>query len=340
MLKNMSTIPQVYYTPVMEPFEVLPGCCFDPALLGGGVTLVAPLQEFGSIETYLENHPAARLMFVRSGGLGDVICLTPVLDTLLKRYPGVSITVATENEEVFRYWEPIKAVSTRRAAGVSCDVGFLLNDVLELDYQQLSVHAGKPRLQIYTDVLGMKKIIDPIFRFPFSQEDNVFADMMVPRNGGTDRVIGIQVAGASPTRSLPIETVRLVVNGLVSEGHQVVILHNARVDFEGERIINLSGQTTLHQLVAVIHKLDLMVTMDSGCMWVAHTTQTPLVAILGPTRPQEKTCYHRNCVSLETNKWIDCEACFESLEACNRGIDCLRKADPKRILDCVLEAMA
>jgi len=337
MLMNMTTIPQVYYSRVVEPIQVPPRCCIDQTLLEWGSACGDSLREFGSIETYLKAHPAARLVFVRSGGLGDVICLTPVLDTLLGRYPDISITVVTGNEAVFRYWDAVKAVPAVRE---EYDCGFLLDDVLELDYRRSSPYARKPRVEIYTDVLGMKRIIDPVFRLPFSQEDSLFASMVIRRKRDSDRVVGIQVAGASPTRALPMETVRALVEGVVSEGHQVVILHSASVDLDGERVVNLSGRTTLHQLAAVIHRLDLVVTMDSGCMWVAHTTQTPLVAILGPTRPQEKTCYHPNCVSLETNRWIGCESCFESLEACSGGIDCLRKADPRRIVDSVLEAIA
>lgn len=337
---NVSNVEQLYYSLMMEPLSVPPKCCIDPELLEGGKGGLPFLQEFGSMEAYLEDHPKARIMFVRSGGLGDVLCLTPILDILLKRYPEVSLTVATETPEVFRYWEEIKAVRTRQIPGVQFDVGFMLDNVLELDYQFKSRYIGRPRLQIYMETLGMEKIVEPVFRFPFSQEDNMFARTVIKRYREDDRVIGVQVAGASPARALPLGSIKTIIDGIARAGHQVAVLHNSPVEINGRHIINLSGKTTLHQLAAVIHMLDLVVTMDSGCMWVAHTTQTPLIAILGPTRARDKTCYHSNCINVETNGWVNCKPCFESLQSCNGGIDCLRKADPNRILGYVLEAIS
>jgi len=339
LTRNVSGSPQVYYTSLMEPVEIPPKCCIETALLQEGMAGSPHLQECESLESFLNKHPTARVLFVRGGGLGDVLCLTPVLVVLRERYPSARFAVGTSCASIFRDWPEIETVDPRRVHGGYYDIGFMLDGILELDYVPGSYYRGKPRLQIYLDVLGMKKIRDPVFRLTVAPEDRMFArDKLGCTTGNGRKTIGVQVAGNSPMRQLPWDTVKNVIEGIAREGHTGVVLHNEKVPLEGKGIINLSGETTLHQLAAVIHALDLVVTMDSGAMWVAHTTQTPLVAVLGPTRPEDKTCYHLNCRNLETNRWIGCDSCFESTEACGGSVACLRDADAGRILAEVLEA--
>ena len=51
------------------------------------------------------------------------------------------------------------------------------------------------------------------------------------------------------------------------------------------RLIDLTGQTTLRELAALIRSARLFVSGDTGPLHVAAALQTPLVAVYGPTRP-------------------------------------------------------
>jgi len=59
------------------------------------------------------------------------------------------------------------------------------------------------------------------------------------------------------------------------------------------RPIDLTGQTTLKELVAVIAEAHVMVTNDSGPMHIAAAVGTPVVAIFGPTSPRRTGPYGR-----------------------------------------------
>jgi len=80
-----------------------------------------------------------------------------------------------------------------------------------------------------------------------------------------------------------------------------------------ETVIDLTGRTTLKELVAVIAEARVMVTNDSGPMHVAAAVGTPVVAIFGPTNPRRtgphgtghrvlagrapcSPCYRRQCL--------------------------------------------
>ncbi len=53
----------------------------------------------------------------------------------------------------------------------------------------------------------------------------------------------------------------------------------------GKGCIDLSGQTTLRQAMALIGRCNLFITNDSGLMHVAAALNTPQVAVIGPTDP-------------------------------------------------------
>ncbi len=52
-------------------------------------------------------------------------------------------------------------------------------------------------------------------------------------------------------------------------------------------VYDLAGNTTLRELFALVEQCPLMVTNDSGAMHVTTALQTPLIAIFGPTDPQD-----------------------------------------------------
>jgi len=54
----------------------------------------------------------------------------------------------------------------------------------------------------------------------------------------------------------------------------------------GGNILNLAGQTTLHELAAALKICELVVTNDTGPMHLASAVGTPVVAIFGSTSPE------------------------------------------------------
>jgi len=57
----------------------------------------------------------------------------------------------------------------------------------------------------------------------------------------------------------------------------------AQVAGQGVQVLNLKGRTTLRELAAVIHHLDLLITNDSSPLHLAAALQTPVVGLFGPT---------------------------------------------------------
>jgi heptosyltransferase-1 len=52
---------------------------------------------------------------------------------------------------------------------------------------------------------------------------------------------------------------------------------------KGVQVLNLRGRTTLRELAAVIHHLDLLITNDSAPLHLAVALKTPVIGLFGPT---------------------------------------------------------
>ena len=73
---------------------------------------------------------------------------------------------------------------------------------------------------------------------------------------------------------------------------------------------NLSGKTSISELVNQISNLDLFITGDSGPMHIAASFQVPTVALFGPTRDDE-TSQWMNPKSIIVKKNLDCQPCMK-----------------------------
>jgi lipopolysaccharide heptosyltransferase I len=86
--------------------------------------------------------------------------------------------------------------------------------------------------------------------------------------------------------------------------------------------INLAGQTTLNQLVALIRRADVVVSNDSGPMHIAAALNKPLVAPFGPTNPFRTGPYRRldSVIKLD----IVCSPCYSrtcSHQSCLQNLE-------------------
>ncbi len=63
---------------------------------------------------------------------------------------------------------------------------------------------------------------------------------------------------------------------------------------ETEKSINLCGKTSLREAMALIERMDLFLSNDSGLMHLANALDVPVVAIFGPTIPTFTYPYNKN----------------------------------------------
>jgi ADP-heptose:LPS heptosyltransferase len=77
---------------------------------------------------------------------------------------------------------------------------------------------------------------------------------------------------------------KVVFIGSPSESEYVAKVLNS---FSSPNLINLSGKTSVDQLIQMIYKAELLITNDTGPMHIAFACNTPTIALFGPCSPDQ-----------------------------------------------------
>lgn len=88
------------------------------------------------------------------------------------------------------------------------------------------------------------------------------------------------------------------------------------------RVINLSGMTTLRELITLIGTCKAFLTNDSGPMHIAAALKTPLVALFGSTNDVATGPYQHGIV---IHKHVECSPCY--LRTCPIDFKCMKQIE-------------
>lgn len=96
---------------------------------------------------------------------------------------------------------------------------------------------------------------------------------------------------------------------------------------------NLTGMTSISELVNHISSLDLFITGDSGPMHIAGSFNVPTVAIFGPTNINETNQWmNKKCINLK--KDLNCQPCMKRV--CPLGHhNCMKQIKAEDVLNAV-----
>ena len=93
--------------------------------------------------------------------------------------------------------------------------------------------------------------------------------------------------------------------------------------------VNLSGRTTLRELLALISRCSFIVTNDSGPMHIAAALGVPLVAIFGPTDWRKTSPWTENAKVVRVD--VDCTPC--RLRECDSVHECMLGGTAEMVVD-------
>lgn len=102
--------------------------------------------------------------------------------------------------------------------------------------------------------------------------------------------------------------------------------------------LDLTGQTSLRQLVALIERADLVICQDSATAHIAAALDRPLVCITGPTNPLRTGPYRR----LPDVVWLEpeCAPCYlRRLSQCPHDHRCMRDLTVEQVVAAARQAL-
>ncbi len=200
------------------------------------------------------------------------------------------------------------------------------------------VHAVDRYLWL-TPILGLNEgPADFHVPIPASSESRIEA--LLSRYGVRSQSFAVLVPGTIwPTKHWHIEGFAAVARYLRGTGRAVVLAGSA-----GERercqavaqlapgALDLSGQTTLSELAALIRRAEVCVTNDSGSMHLTVALNRPVVSVFGPTDELWIGPYRRPEAVVRAPK--ECAPCyFRQLSACPHNHACMRDVTPGMVIE-------
>lgn len=125
---------------------------------------------------------------------------------------------------------------------------------------------------------------------------------------------------------------------MIEKGYQVLLVGSAKDKPVAENIVRLSnaepivdltGETSLDEVIALLQMADFVVSNDSGLMHIAAAVNTPLVALYGSSDPSFTPPLSANHAVLTLN--LSCSPCFK--RECPLGtLACLEDITSERVV--------
>jgi heptosyltransferase-1 len=98
-----------------------------------------------------------------------------------------------------------------------------------------------------------------------------------------------------------------------------------------DSVLDLTGRTSLWEMIEVIRGAQLMVTNDTGPMHIGAALKTPLVPLFGPTNPARTGPYGQISRALQLN--ISCVPCMKAECHNPNQFECLRRLEPSLVME-------
>lgn len=295
------------------------------------------------------------------GGIGDCLMLTPVFRGLREKYPRAKIMHVTGQVylggalmDIFTHvprgfideihpMEPYDC-TTQRTREVwakyykDCphledelwwswaDQTFDLNTpCVDYEWDAMRSPEGiqKPRTQIWCEFAGVTpSSYKPMYEI--RDEERRWADQFFfDRNLNPDRLIGVGAAACDSRRAVGIGKLHDMCKQIDSAGFTPVIIDPT---FHFDDFPAFNG-LRISQQMALIERLRVVISVDSGLLHMAGTLGTPVVGIFGPTDPKMRMGQYTGS-AVDSSKLMPCAPCWYAYP-------CTDSKDPRKPFECL-----
>ena len=215
--------------------------------------------------------------------------------------------------------------------------GLIVDWILERD--MTSADLGRlHRVHIYFKALGINDLPSKV---DWSADLSKFPE---PPIHSSKKYVVMAGQGANYRKQLDVPTIELIIDRLNKAGIEVFYNGDPDEMNVNHELTHLIGRRlNVPELFGLIARAACLVTVDTGTLWIGHFTNTPTVAILGPSHPDQRLSLHplypEGARAIMTNDWINCPSCTENGKKCNRTMRCLH-SNSERLAETVVAEVA
>lgn len=261
-----------------------------------------------------------RLLFIRFSAIGDIVLASPALRCAKQQIPGVEIhfltkksmkAVSEANPYVDRFHYFDKDLSATIQELKACKFDYIIDLHKNLRTLRIRLALGVPYLSY--NKLSVEKFLLTKFQVNRMADRHIsmrsvdtLAPLGVSYDGkGLDYFVPSEVIqpvffpegyaalviGASyATKKLPLESLKVLCSQIP---HPIVLVGGKEEVVDGEalalldptRIVNTCGAYSLHESALIVAKARLVISHDTGMLYIACAFEKNVIAIWGATSP-------------------------------------------------------
>ncbi len=253
----------------------------------------------------------SNVLFLRVGGFGDLILLTPVLREHKRQFPNAKIGVCCFPHyacvlEGLPYVDKIVPYPLPLDTANKWDRWVFLEKVIEGNPRAQEVHIT----DIFAEHAGIT-LEDKKPDYALKPSESLWAFGQYPRNA--KKRACIQVGASARIRRYPLAMVGEVARGLIGRGWEVFLmgargeLPPKKKEVTGLRDLTADG-LTFRQSCAVLNTADVVIAPDSALAHVAGALDVPAVGLYGPFHWKVRTAYSPSITAIQGNN--GCAPCY------------------------------
>jgi len=311
-----------------------------------------------------------KILFITLSNIGDAILTLPVLSALKDNFPeaNIDVVVGPRPQEVFKKDPRVSRVFIYyKHTGLKDKINFIKK--LKAEKYDLAIDmktsllplliGAKHRsalLPVARSGIKHKRLIHleslRPFELIYKQQKNIYIDdeagkkiedvLQTSGIKSTDIIIGVCPGSKSHLKQWKKQGFADVIKSILKNPQYKVILIGDIKEAELSKeiadkvkqpgLIDLTGKTSLNELFALTEKFNLLLTGDSASLHVASDLGVKVVAIFGPTNPEEYG--PRGEQDIVIRKVLKCSPCRKA--QCKFGThECMTAISAEEVLEAI-----
>jgi ADP-heptose:LPS heptosyltransferase len=290
-----------------------------------------------------------KLMCWRTGGIGDMFFLIPVLRFLKKRFPGCVLKVASGCKQPLENLPEIDelvAMPFDAALLEDADFHLMFQGIIEGETEESKrVHAADMFFKYFSiDSTGLPDE-EKCPQLYFTEGELDWCTRTVAKMGiaDNDYVVGIQMETSAPLRNFPKDKMKIIIDVLAKEPNiKVVLIGSAQqahlaTFFKGKYPNVIPACTyNVRESIVLANRYDIMVSPDTFMVQTAGALGKPLVGLYGPFPSEVRMKYFKNAIGIDSS--VVCSPCYKhDFRGCIKGTPspCFSLIKPEDVLQAI-----
>jgi len=290
-----------------------------------------------------------KFMCWRTGGIGDILFLNPVLRYLKKKYPTSFIRVASgckQSLENVPEIDELYDMPFNSRLLEDMDYHLMFQGIIESESEQSKkTHAVDMFFNYFSIDSTHFPVEDKRPRLFYTKAEMDWLEKTLSEIGvkKDEFIIGIQMETSAPVRNFPKEKMKIIIDMVAREENVRVFVigteqHNIIGNYfkGGNPNVYLATKYNVREMMVMATRFNLIISPDTFMVQVAGALEKPLIGLYGPFPSEIRMKYFKNAIGLDPS--VVCSPCFKhDFRTCVKGhpSPCFTQIRPEDVLQAV-----